>query len=104
MGDAPIQGAQASAPVEWRDFCGAVLAHAEGAWDQQTNVRPLADYVLFDLGVESLLEPIVEASDRFRVTIYNLDLMRQSRTPGRHQDMIPPKGRRLCSHAASAPV
>jgi len=107
VGDAPIQGCdlpklmkatgysdlkqlytQAGAPVEWRDFRRTVLANPNGVWERQTNVRPLAGYVLFDLGVESLLEPIVEDSDRFRVTMYDPNLMRQTHAPGRHQYLI----------------
>jgi len=107
VGDAPIQGcdlpklmeaggfnslkkvyAKADAPVEWRDFRRTVLTNAEGIWDQQTNVQPLSDYVQFDLGVESLLEPIVDDSERFRVTMYNPDLMCQTHAPGRHQYLI----------------
>jgi uncharacterized protein (DUF362 family) len=107
VGDAPIQGcqmpklmevarysaleqhyAQIGAPVEWRDFRRTVLANAEGVWDRQTGLRPLEDYVLFDLGVESLLEPIAQDADRFRVTMYNPDLMRQTHAPGRHQYLV----------------
>lgn len=107
VGDAPIQGCdlsklmeaagnsalmqlytKAGAPFEWRDFRRTVLANPDGVWDRQTNLRPLADYVLFDLGVESLLEPIVRDADRFRVTMYNPDLMRQTHAPGRHQYLI----------------
>ena len=107
VGDAPIQGcdlptlmvaagydtvkqryAQAAAPVEWQDFRRTVLANPEGIWDRQTEVRPLEDYVLFDLGVESLLEPIARDAERFRVTMYNPDLMRQTHAPGRHQYLV----------------
>jgi hypothetical protein len=65
-----------------------VLANPKGIWDLQTDVRPLEDYVLFDLGVESLLEPIAQDAARFRVTMYNPDLMRQTHAPGRHQYLI----------------
>jgi len=107
VGDAPIQGcdlsklmkvagysglkqhyAQAGDAVEWRDFRRTVLANPNGVWDRQTGVRPMEDYVLFDLAVESLLEPIVQDADRFRVTMYNPDLMRQTHAPGRHQYLI----------------
>jgi len=107
VGDAPIQGCdlpklleaagyrslkklytQASAPIEWRDFRCAVLANPDGVWNRQTDLRPLTDYVLFDLGVESLLESIVRDADRFRVTMYNPDLMRQTHAPGLHQYLI----------------
>jgi uncharacterized protein (DUF362 family) len=107
VGDAPIQNcdlpklmaaagysalkehyAEAGAPVEWCDFRRTVLANPEGVWDRQTDLRPLEDYVLFDLGVESLLEPLARDADRFRVTMYNPDLMRQTHAPGRHQYLI----------------
>lgn len=107
VGDAPIQGcdlpklmaaagynalkqhyAQAGVSVEWQDFRRTVLANPEGVWDRQTDLRPLEDYVLFDLGVESLLEPIARDSERFRVTMYNPDLMRQTHAPGRHQYLV----------------
>jgi hypothetical protein len=48
----------------------------------------LTDYVLFDVGGESVLEPISGDADRFRVTMYNPDLMRQTHGPGRHQYLI----------------
>lgn len=107
VGDAPIQScdlsrlmatagydtlqrhyAQAGAPVVWRDYRRTVLSNPEGVWDRRTGLRPLEDYVLFDLGAESLLEPIVRDADRFRVTMYNPDLMRQTHAPGRHQYLI----------------
>lgn len=107
VGDAPIQGcdlprlmeaagysalkqhyAQAGAPVEWRDFRRTTLASPDGVWQRQTGLRPLEDYVLFDLGLESLLEPIAGDAERFRVTMYNPDLMRQTHAPGRHQYLI----------------
>lgn len=107
VGDAPIQGcdlaklmeatgysglkrhyAQAGEFVEWRDFRRTVLTNPNGIWDRHTNVRPMDDYILFDLGVESLLEPIACDADRFRVTMYNPDLMRQAHAPGQHQYLI----------------
>jgi uncharacterized protein (DUF362 family) len=107
VGDAPIQGCdlprlmevagysvlkrffdQSGAKIEWRDFRRTVLANPDGIQDCQTGLRPLKDYVLFDLGADSLLEPIASDADRFRVTMYNPDLMRQTHAPGRHQYLI----------------
>jgi uncharacterized protein (DUF362 family) len=107
VGDAPVQGcdlpalleavgygvlkeryAQATSPVHWRDFRRTVLANEEGVWHRQSELRPLDDYVLFDLGVDSLLEPIAQDADLFRVTMYNPDLMRQTHAPGKHQYLI----------------
>ncbi len=80
--------AQVGAPVGWRDFRRTVLANQEGVWDRQAGLRPLEDYVLFDLGADSLLEPIAQDAERFPVTMYNPDLVRQTHTPGRHQYLI----------------
>jgi len=107
VGDAPIQGcdlsklmemagysslkeryAQTAVPIEWKDFRRTVLANPKGIWDRHVGLRPLEDYVLFDLGVESLLEPIARDARRFRVTMYNPDLMRQTHAPGRHQYLV----------------
>jgi uncharacterized protein (DUF362 family) len=107
VGDAPVQGCDlrrlmesagynrlkerysSSEPiVSWRDFRRSTLSNVDGIWDRQENVRPLTDYVLFDLGEESLLEPISRDSEKFRVTMYNPDLMRETHAPGRHQYLI----------------
>ena len=107
IGDAPIQGcnlpalmkaagydelkrlyAQSTVPIEWCDFRRAVLANSEGVWDRHSSPRQLSDYVLFDLGLESMLEPIAQDAHRFRVTMYNPELMRHTHALGRHQYLI----------------
>lgn len=107
VGDAPIQGcdlprlmkeagyealvqqyAKSGAPVQWRDFRRTILRNQSGVWDRQTALRPESDYVLFDLGIDSLLEPLAADSERFRVTMYNPDLMRRTHAPGRHQYLV----------------
>jgi hypothetical protein len=44
--------------------------------------------VLFDLGTDSLLEPLAGDASRFRVTMYNPDLLQRTHAPGRHQYLI----------------
>jgi uncharacterized protein (DUF362 family) len=107
VGDAPIQGCnlgelmdlggyrdlakyydKLGVKVEWRDFRRSVLENADGIWDRHTGVRPFEDYVLFDLGAESLLEPISKDAEKFRVTMYNPELMKQTHSPGRHQYLV----------------
>jgi uncharacterized protein (DUF362 family) len=107
VGDAPIQGCDLPqlmaatgiltlkdrfeaihAPVTWKDFRRTVLDTTHAVWKRQTDLRPLDDYVLFDLAEESLLEPIVEDYERFRVTMYNPDLMQQTHAPGKHQYLV----------------
>jgi hypothetical protein len=47
------------------------------------------DYIRFDLGADSVLEPITFAEDsRFRVTMYNPDAMRNTHAPGKHQYLV----------------
>jgi uncharacterized protein (DUF362 family) len=107
VGDAPMQGcdlpnlmdsaeynqmkqrfSQSSIPVDWRDFRRTVLENKDGASVCKKDQRPLNDYLLFDLGTKSLLEPIALDSARFRVTMYNPDLMRQTHASGKHQYLI----------------
>jgi uncharacterized protein (DUF362 family) len=106
VGDAPIQDCdlptlmevagynslkqqyrQASTPVVWRDFRGTGPANAEAVWDQKTSCRSLGDYVVLDLGEDSLLEPIAQGAHRFRAW-YDTDLIRQRHACGRHQYLI----------------
>jgi uncharacterized protein (DUF362 family) len=48
----------------------------------------LQKYVLFDLGHDSLLEPVTTPDPRFRVTCYNPKLLANTHSPGRHQYLI----------------
>jgi uncharacterized protein (DUF362 family) len=58
---------------------------AEG---RSENVRGMADFVLFDLAGQSLLEPLRADAHKFRVTMYNPDWMARTHAPGRHQYLI----------------
>jgi uncharacterized protein (DUF362 family) len=49
---------------------------------------PLDRFVLFDLGAESLLEPISDGSGSFRVTQYDPTQMVRTHGPGRHQYLV----------------
>lgn len=50
--------------------------------------RGMENFVLFDLKEESLLEPIVDDAQKFRVTMYNPDLMFRTHGSGRHQYLV----------------
>jgi uncharacterized protein (DUF362 family) len=52
------------------------------------NCRPLEDYVLYDLGSDSSLEPITTDKAEFRVTMYNPDLLKHRHAPGKHQYLV----------------
>jgi hypothetical protein len=48
----------------------------------------MADFVLFDLGEKSLLEPISHDARKFRVTMYNPELLSRTHAQGRHQYLV----------------
>jgi uncharacterized protein (DUF362 family) len=50
--------------------------------------RADADYVLFDLGKASDLEPVTREGTQFRVTMYDPDALQRTHAPGRHQYLI----------------
>jgi uncharacterized protein (DUF362 family) len=54
----------------------------------QEDCRPLEDYILFDLGAESLLEPVTHEHSEFRVTMYHPDLLQNTHSRGRHQYLV----------------
>lgn len=65
--------------------------HAElrrGVLVQHEEQRALRDFVLFDLGRDSLLEPVSRPARRFRVTQYRPELMFRTHGPGRHQYLV----------------
>jgi len=70
------------------DFRRTVLHGRRLGHARSENCRELADYVLFDLAKESLLEPISADARKFRVTVYNPDLLHRTHAAGRHQYLI----------------
>jgi len=55
---------------------------------QDLEIRPTDRYSLFDLGEDSLLEPISSPPGRFRVTMYDPALLARRHFPGVHQYLI----------------
>ncbi|HEX4121056.1 MAG TPA: DUF362 domain-containing protein [Verrucomicrobiae bacterium] len=107
VGDAPVQGCdfarlmqdggygplqehyrRIGAPVEWVDFRRTTLDRSKTVWKRATDLRGMDRYTLFDLASKSLLEPISNTADRFRVTVYNPDLMRERHARGKHQYLV----------------
>ena len=108
VGDAPIQGCDFEAMVEsmglgsWarqrseRDprFKGpldfrrttGVLVH--GVRVASENLQPLERFTLFNLGSESVLEPISNGEKRFRVAWYDHRLLAKTHYPGVHQYLV----------------
>jgi uncharacterized protein (DUF362 family) len=108
VGDAPIQSCdfgrllERTGLREWsqslaerdprfagiHDFRRTTCVLAGGVRVAAENLQPEDRFVLFDLGRESLLEPVTDRSHRFRVTWYDPRLMAKTHHPGRHQYLI----------------
>jgi len=108
IGDAPIQGCDFDLLLknaeldDWsrslqlqdsrfkgiRDFRRTVATFVDGVRIAEENVQPEDRFVLFDLGVESLLEPITDDNPSFRVTCYDPRLMAKTHAPGCHRYLI----------------
>lgn len=106
IGDAPVQGCRwermitkeftnsvneiskkYSIPVDIKDFRRVVFYAKDNK--NIDNRRPLEDYIIFDVGKDSYLEPITSPDKNlFRVTQYNPDRFIQSHTKGMHKYCI----------------
>ncbi|HTM51726.1 MAG TPA: DUF362 domain-containing protein [Bryobacteraceae bacterium] len=106
IGDAPLQACDFSAlmrtcgieerversgaggAVSVRDF-RLVTRDGHDRWAQTgLTSRSLDEYVLFDLGRDSSLEPITRDDSEFRVTMYDPQGLRSTHGVGRHQYLI----------------
>ncbi|HEX8355149.1 MAG TPA: DUF362 domain-containing protein, partial [Pyrinomonadaceae bacterium] len=108
VGDAPVQGCDfekllaATGLDAWaeglsareprfggvRDFRRTVSSFDGGVRRAAEGVQPEDRFALFDLGGESLLEPITDGGGRFRVTCYDPRLLARTHAPGRHQYLV----------------
>lgn len=108
VGDAPIQTCNFPALLEatglgsWaetltkaeprfkgvKDFRRTTAKYENGVRVAEENVLPEEDFVLFDLGSDSLLEPITDDKDDFRVTCYDPRLMAKTHGRGRHRYLV----------------
>lgn len=105
IGDAPIQGcnwdkmlsksfydeismlsAKKNIPIEIKDFRRVTFNPELNNPVRERN--PISDYVIFDLGDKSHLEPISTDKNNFRVTSYNPDRMSLSHRKGMHKYCI----------------
>jgi uncharacterized protein (DUF362 family) len=71
-----------------RDFRRTTCVFRHGVRRAQENRLPAAEFVLFDLGADSLLEPVTDARGSFRVTQYDPREMRKTHAPGRHRYLV----------------
>ena len=101
IGDAPVQGCkwdmllsenfyqtidrlknEYGIPIEIKDFRRVSCDLVQNT--KEENKRSLDEYVLFDVGEKSYLEPITDENKSFRVTCYNPDRLAESHTKGKH--------------------
>lgn len=106
IGDAPIQGCdfeelraragidamsdrlrQRGLQFSITDF-RRTIRPGNSAMRRSEGVRGLEHFVLFDLKKESLLESFGDDAEKFRVTMYNPDLLHHTHASGRHQYLI----------------
>jgi uncharacterized protein (DUF362 family) len=108
VGDAPIQTCDFSALLSgaelelWsktlmkkdprfqgiQDFRRTTAQYINGVRVAEENVLPEDAFVLFDLASDSLLEPITDDTDDFRVTCYDPRLLAKTHGKGRHRYLV----------------
>lgn len=71
-----------------KDFRRTTAKYVNGVRVAEENVLPEDEFVLFDLGGDSLLEPITDEKDDFRVTCYDPRLMARTHGKGRHRYLV----------------
>lgn len=71
-----------------RDFRRTTCTVRDGARVAEENRIPIEQFVLFDLAGDSLLEPVSNEHNPFRVTCYDPRLMAKTHAPGRHQYLV----------------
>jgi uncharacterized protein (DUF362 family) len=72
-----------SVPIIFKDFRRVTFHPYKN--NPINNRNPLSDYVIFDLGKESFLEPISSTRPIFRVTNYDPDRLAESHTLNKHK-------------------
>lgn len=70
------------------DFRRTRSRYVDGALQSDTDQLEIEEFVLFDLGRESRLEPVTQDGSAFRVTCYPPDLMRRTHGSGKHQYLV----------------
>jgi uncharacterized protein (DUF362 family) len=71
-----------------KDFRRTIAKFVNGVRVAEEDLLPEEEFVLFDLGSDSLLEPITDEKDDFRVTCYDPRLMAKTHGRGRHRYLV----------------
>ena len=85
---AKLREAAAGADLEILDLRNLIAFYSGRRLDTKSDIRDASRFVLFDLGGDSLLEPISTPVGRFRVTSYNPDEMGKIQRPGEHKYLL----------------
>jgi uncharacterized protein (DUF362 family) len=108
VGDAPVQGCdfatllQVTGLGDWacalmrsesrfkgiRDFRRTTCVFVDGVRVSKEGLQSEERFVLFDLSRDSLLEPITDSRESFRVTCYDPRLLAKTHAPGRHRYLV----------------
>ncbi|MCB1069068.1 MAG: DUF362 domain-containing protein [Kiritimatiellae bacterium] len=80
--------AHRDAPVQTRDFRRTILVEDPRDHALSENLRPMDEFVLVDVGRDSLLEDITGTGTPFRVTMYDPRKMKDNHAPGRHRYLV----------------
>ena len=108
VGDAPVQGCDLAYLMQrtgldaWaealrrdeprfkgiRDFRRTTCVYVDGVRRPTEGRLPEDHFVLFDLGSDSLLEPVTDERSGFRVTCYDPRLLANTHAKGRHMYLI----------------
>jgi uncharacterized protein (DUF362 family) len=108
VGDAPIQSCDFAALLQiteldkWsaelekrdsrfkgiRDFRRTICVYKNGVRQAEENLQPEENFVLYNLGADSLLEPLTDGKDSFRITNYDPRLMAKTHSQGNHQYLV----------------
>ena len=70
------------------DFRRTTCEFMAGVRIPDENLRPLDQFVLFDLKNESLLDEVTDQQHPFRVTCYDPNLMARTHSKGRHEYLV----------------
>ncbi len=71
-----------------KDFRRTTARYINGVRMAQEDILPEDQFLLFDLGTDSLLEPITQDKDDFRVTCYDPRLMAKTHSRGLHRYLV----------------
>jgi uncharacterized protein (DUF362 family) len=107
IGDAPVQGCDFAAldavcglstmSSRWaqrlpnfalRDFRRTILTGRRIGDSKKSSFRGDDDFILFDLGESSSLEPVSTSAERFRITMYDPDALQRTHAQGKHQYLV----------------